>query len=771
LGAAAAIFMTSTAALVDPLPYARSDRLVHLWEARTGSSDRSPTSYPTLLDWRTRSRSFSALEGYDPANVTVGVGDGARMLRGAQVTSGFFRLLGVPMSAGRDFLDGEDRSGSAVAIVSESFARSVGGLALDQVITINGVPHTVVGVLPNAFHFALLQDAQVFMPLLDSEQRRADRFDRSVHLVGRLRNDVRLSAARSELTTIMSELGGENREALAGRTVAAASLRDALLGPVKPILTGLAVAVVILLGAMCANLALLMLTRYVERIPELRMRFALGATRPRILRQLMVESLAPALAGALLALVIGQLTTRALLSTIPAGVRIAMPYLADVGLDARAVALVVILALVLAIGFGLGPALRVTKVSARAGDARATSGHGDRRIRRTLVGAQMTFSVVLLVASGLLVVSFSKLVHHDIGVRDPASIAMARVPLSGLRYEDPVAPRRFYETLVARVASVPGVSDASLINEVPGGGGGMTTFDLAEHARPRSMQPSTAVRIVGSDYFRTMGISVVAGRSLESGDRADAPLAAVLSASAAKLLRAEGAATLVGTKVRLAATGRGDWTIVGIVGDVQVAALDAESPPVVYLSHLQAPENRLTLVLRTRLAPVALAAEVRAIVESLDRGIPVFAISTLSEQLSSSKAVFIRRFPMILCGVFGAAALALTLVAVYAMCMHEVTTRRREFGIRLAVGGTPGAIRRLIVGDAITLGATGVGTGAVLAALVSESLRSLLFGVTAMDWRVYVIVVASVFVSAVVTTLRPAYRASRVQPSIVLRGE
>jgi hypothetical protein len=230
-GAAVAIFMTSAAALIDPLPYTRPDRLVHLWEVRTGTSERSPTSYPTLLDWRSRSVSFSALEGYDPTNITVGFGDEARMLRGAQVTGGFFRLLGVRMSAGRGFLSGEDESGPAVAIVSQSFAHSIGGVGLDHTIMINGTPHIVVGVLPNAFHFALLQDAQVFVPLLAGEQRRADRAECSINVVGRLKDGAQLAATRAEFSAMMSELASENPDALAGRTVVAVPLRDALLGP------------------------------------------------------------------------------------------------------------------------------------------------------------------------------------------------------------------------------------------------------------------------------------------------------------------------------------------------------------------------------------------------------------------------------------------------------------------------------------------------------------------------------------------------------------
>ena len=771
LGAAGAIFTASDAALVEPLPYARPERLVHVWELRSGTDERGPTSYPTLLDWRSRAQSFSALEAYDPTNITVGLGDEARMLRGAQVTAGFFRLLGVRISAGRDFLQGEDATtGAGVAIVSDRFARSVaGGIALDQTVVINGTPYHIMGVLPRAFHFALLQDADIFVPLIAGEQARADRSQRSIYVIGRLRDQVPLTAARAELSAAMSALASEHPDALAGRTVVAVPLRDALLGNMQPILAGLLVAVAILLVIMGANLALLMLTRYIERAPELAMRSALGATRARVLRQLLVESLVPSVFGAAVAMVAGQMATRGLLAAIPDGVRINMPYLTNAGLDGRVIGVMVGVTIVLAVGFGLGPALLITQGRRRAGDVRTTLARSDRRLRRGLVAAQLALTVVLLVSSGLLVVSFSNLVHRDVGFRDAEGLVTARAPLSGRRYEDPVAQRQFYEALLARSAALPGVRGAALINEAPGGGGGITTFEPVDRPLPRSMQPRAILRIVGGEYFSTLGIPVVRGRPFESHDRTDTPPVAVVSASFARLLGQEGAT--VGRRVRLAATGQAEWEVVGIVGDVQVATLDADSPPVVYLSHLQAADNRMTLVLRTELGVASIANQVRAIVKTLDAGVPVYAVTTLAQQMNDSKAVFSRRFPMMLCGMFGAAALALTLVALYAVCMHDVLTRRREFGVRLAVGGSPGSIRRLILREVLLLGATGIGLGAIVAAVVSRSMRAVLFGVAATDWRVYGAVAAGVLAAAVLATLGPALRAGAVHPSVVMRVE
>jgi len=769
LGAAAAIFATSKAALVEPLPYAEPQRLVHLWELRVGTDERSPTSYPTLRDWRSRATSLSGLEGYDPINVTVGLGDGARMLRGAQLSAGFFRLLGVRMPVGRDFLPGEDESGAGVAIVSDRFARSVPGRsAVDQTITINGTPYVIVGVLPAEFHFSLLQNADIFVPLVVDGQRLTNRLLRSINVIGRLQDQVPPAGAQAQLAAMMSGLASENPNELAGRTIVAVPLRDALLGNMKPILTGLLVAMSLLLVTMGANLALLMLTRYVERMPELTLRSALGATRARVVRQLLVESLVPSLLGAALATAIGQMTTSAVIAAIPEGVRIGMPYLGNTGLDAGVIAVIGGVATILAIGFGLGPALLITQGWKRGGDARTTLARGDRRLRRGLVVTQLAFTVVLLISSGLLVVSFSNLVHRDVGFRDPEGLVTARVPLSGPRYQTPVAQQQFYEALLGRIVALPAVRSAALINEVPGGGGGITTFDPVDRPRPPSLQPRGVLRIVGGEYFATMGIPVVSGRAFEPRDKADEPPVAIVSSSFAKLLGTDHA---VGQRLRLAATGGTIWEVVGVVGDVQVAALDVDSPPVIYLTHLQAAENRMNPVLRTASGVAPVANELRAIVRTLDAGVPVYSVTTLQQQLGESKAVFSRRFPMTLLGVFAAAALALTLVALYATCMHEVLTRRREFGIRLAVGGSPGSIRRLILNDSMLLGAAGIAIGGIVAIVVSRSLHAVLFGITATDWRVYGGVAAGVLMFAFLATLGPALRAGSVDPSIAMRQE
>jgi putative ABC transport system permease protein len=692
------------------------------------------------------------------------------MIRGAHVTPGFFRSLGVSVTAGRDFAPDEGHTGVAtVAIVSAGFARQLGQAPLTETVTVNGTPYTVVGVLPRSFHFAVLQNADIFLPLVADGARRTDRGDRSVHVVGRLRAGITADAANDELAAVMDGLARAHPQVQGGRTARAVPLRDALLGPARPIMTALLLAVALLLLIMTANLALLMLTRYVERLPELAMRSALGATRGRVLRQLAIEAQAPALLGVALAVLVAESGLKGVLASIPASVQIGMPYLAAAAIDARMIGLMVGTAAVLALIFGIGPALFLPVARGRPGNVRTTASRADRRLRRGLVVTQLAVTTVLLAASGLLVTSFINLVRRDLGYHDPATIVTARAPLSGQRYQEPVAQQSFYEALVARSAALPGVTLVGLVDEVPGGGGGAVTYETVDHPPPPAERPRAALRIAGGDYFGAMRIPVLAGRTFEPRDRADAPRVAVVSAALARLLSSDGEA--VGRRLRLAGAGDHEWEVIGIVGDVPVSGFDVEPPPVIYLSHLQRAENRLTLVMRAERSDASLAPDLRSIVAEQDPGVPVYAVATLERQMRDSRAVLTRRLPMVLCGVFSVAALLLTLVALYAVCIHEVLSRRREFGIRLALGANAASIRQVILRSTIQLGALGIAAGTLAALLASRLLGSLMFGIATTDWRAYTLVAMAVLGVTLLAAVGPVLRAGGIDPAEVMRTE
>jgi hypothetical protein len=308
-----------------------------------------------------------------------------------------------------------------------------------------------------------------------------------------------------------------------------------------------------------------------------------------------------------------------------------------------------------------------------------------------------------------------------------------------------------------------------LIDEVPGGGGGAVTYETVDQPLTPAARPRAALRITGGDYFAAMGIRVIAGRTFEARDRTDGPGVAVVSAALGRRLSQDG--LTVGRRLRLTGAENREWEVIGEVADVPVGGFDAESPPVIYLSHLQQAENRLTLVMRTERSVASVAPELRAIVAEQDPGVPVYAVTTLEQQMQDSRAVLTRRLPMILCGVFGIAALLLSLVALYAVCMHEVLTRRREFGVRLAVGATADSIRYMVLNNATKLGVRGIVIGTLMAVIASRPLGSLMFGITTTDWRVYMFAAVSVLSVALIAVVGPVLRAGAIDPAEVMRTE
>ena len=766
LGAAAAILSVVRPALLEPLPYANGDRLVHIWEQPIGSSERSRTSYPTLLDWRAAGTTFVGLEAYDDTNVTALIGEQAERLRGARVTPGFFELLGVQPLRGRTVLE----NGANAVVVSPRLASRLGGerSALGRSIAISGELHTVIGVLPRSFHFR--EDADVWLPLAMDEARRTDRSFRWLSVIGRLREDVDLSSAHTDLARVTSTLAADHPADLEGRTVALSRLRDALLGNLQPILVSLLAAVGVLLMITVANLAALMLLRNLDRRNELALRVALGASRGRLVRQLFVEGFVLAIAGAFLSLYVSWIGVGLMVSAIPEGVKIGMPYLADVRIDIATVAAIFVIATVMAAAFALGPAWRAVRAIAPVGHGtRLTMVRADRRLRQMLVAAQLGLTIVLLTGTAQLAASLVNLLGREIGVAAPDQLLTLSVSLSGPAYDDGAAQRAFYEELVTRAAALPGVRGAAAVNELPVGGSGMTAFEMVDRPTPAGERPEVAMRMLAGDYFGTLGVPLRDGRLVGAQDRTETTRAVVVSASLADRVGADGQPVL-GRRIRLARTGDTEWQIVGVAGDVHMGRLDAEPPPTVYVSHLQAGDNQLPLIVRTS-SPAAVAASLRELVRDIDPSIPVSAIATLGEQMRESRAVFARRFPLVIGAVFAGAALLLAIVGLYSLCAREVLSRRREFAIRIVLGASPAGVRSVVLRDGLVLTLVGVLGGMLAAVAASHLVQSLFFAVQAVDPYIYGGVAVGVVAAATLATALPAWHASVENFVAALRSE
>lgn len=768
LGATTAILSVVRAALLQPLPYEDAGRLLHVWEQTAGTGERGRTSLPVLLDWRVRTTAFTGLEAYDPTNVTARIGDEAEMLRGGRVTPGFFALLGVQAVRGRTSLDPGE--GAAPVVVSHALAARIGDVrsALGRPLVLNGGTHTVVGVLPPGFHFAALEDADVWLPIEPSEAQRSDGANRWLSVIGRMRNGVDLADARRDLTRVSAGIEAERPADMAGRTVALAPLRDAFLGDVKPILTSLSAAVALLLVITVANLGGLTLLRDLDRRHELALRAALGASRGRLVRQLFAEGLVLALGGAVLSVYVGAIGVRLMLAAIPDGLRVGMPYLADVRVDGATVALVLALATAMAVAFSLGPAWRAVRTMAPVGHGtRLTVGKGDRRFRRVLVVGQLGLAMTLLTGTAQIAGSFLRLLAQDIGVAEPDRLLTLNVAASGPAYPDAAALQGLYEELLTRAAALPGVVAAAAVNELPLSGSGMTTFELADRPVLPGRRAPVALRIVAGDYFTALGIPIRNGRALGPVDRGGATPAMVVSASLAERLAADGA--VLGRRVRLTRTGGTPWEVVGVAADVRMGRLDAEQPPAVYVSHLQAAENRLPLVVRTSVPPATVAASLRELVRGIDPAVPVYAVATLGQQMRRSGPVFARRFPLVIGGTFAAAALLLALVGLYSLLAHEVLSRRRELTLRLVLGASPAQVRMGVLRDGLALALLGVGGGLLAAVPASQLVRSLLFGVRPVDPFIYGGAALGVLAAATLATALPAWRGSRADLAGALR--
>lgn len=772
LGAAAAIISVVRPALLQPLPYEDADRLVRIWEQPIGSADRGPTSLPTLLDWRARSTAFAGLEAYNGTNVTALISDQAEMLSGARVTPGFFALLGVQPIRGHASLPRNDESGFDPVVISHRLAARLGGApsALGHSLVLNGALYTVIGVLPRSFYFGGGDD--VWLPLLLSEAERSDRSSRQLEVIGRLRDGIDPSSAHMDLAGVTSALAAEYAADMEGRTVGLSSLREAFLGNVKPILVSLLGAVTVLLVITVANLGALMLLRNQNRRYELALRAALGASRGRLVRQLFMEGLVLAIAGAVLSFYVSRLGVGLMLGVIPENLRGGMPYLADVRVDIGTVSVVFIIAAIMAAAFALGPAWRTVRALPPIGHGpRLTMVREDRRLRRILVAVQLGLTVVLLTGAAQLAVSLVNLLRQEIGVAAPDQLLTMHIGVSGPAYDEPPEQRAFYEELVSRAAAVPGVISAAAVNELPLSGTGMTTFEMVDRPVPMGQRPRVAMRMFAGDYFATMGVPLRDGRLVGSRDREDTTPVVVVSASFADRIATDGRPA-IGRRIRLTRTGGTEWEIVGVVGDVHGPKLDAEPPPTVFVSHLQAPDNGLPLVVRTSPSTTAaVAASLRELVRGMDPTIPVYSIATIGQKMRGSRAVFARRFPLVIGAVFAGAALVLAIVGLYSLCAHDVLSRRREFAIRIVLGASPSGVRKVVLRDGLALTLVGV-LGGVLAAIPATQLaRSLLFAVQGVDPYIYGGVAVGVLAVATLATALPAWRGSVENFAAALRSE
>ena len=775
IGAPTALYSAIENVVLRPLPFANPDRLavVAVVGARQ-SSIRSGASVPDFIDWRARTATFAGLGAYRPWGYEIETDAEPERVTGARVTANLFSLLGVASAYGRVFRSDEDEAGREhVVVLSDTlWRRRYHGdrNMLGNSIQLNGTSYTVIGIVPAG---AMLPDAALWVPFVFAPYEREQRGDRSLSVIGRLASGASVAAAQSDMRSIMRDLALEYPDADGGWEMRVVPLQQDLIGNARRSLYLLLGATLSLLFVAWANLSNVMLARGVARRREMALRSALGASRARIIRQHITESmLLVGLAGAI-SLLVAIAATRWLAALGPEY----LPRSAAVKVDARAVAFALALTAVVGIGLAVLTSYLVSSADLSSPTRETPSGlrpTGRIHVRDVFVVAQLAIALVLLIDGALLVSSFRRIQAVKLGF-EPQHVISATVSLPAGRYARYQQRIAFFEDVVRRLSALPGVSAAAVASRLPLSSGAavavMNTIsvDGATIGRNAAL-PRALTVVVSPGYFDATGLPLVAGRAFNARDRDDAPRAIIVDETLARQLAADG--NVVGKRVHMTGGTGADTSlieIVGVVGAVHVTSVANDPDPVVYLPHAQTAWPTMSLVVKAASDPRAIVASMRTEVAAVDPSRPVYAPRLLDETVAQSLAP--RRFQMALLAGFALGAVALALLGVYGILSFAVAGRARELGIRMALGASSAQVRELVLRNALTRIAIGVVGGVALASACGSVLQSLLFQLSAWDWRVFAGAIGSLSAAGLAASYVPAQRAARADPLIALRRD
>jgi putative ABC transport system permease protein len=778
IGASTAIFSAVNPILFEPLPYPNASRIMLIsYIGEDGS--RVAQAFHTYRELAERNRSFATLAVADPWQPTLTGADRPERLDGQRVTADYFRVLGVPPMLGRDFEPADDvLNGPKVVILSNGLWRRFGsdnGI-IGRQIRLNDDSFTVIGVMPAAFDNVLASSASAWAPLqydktnVSSTQTRE--WGHHLKMIGRLRPGISIGEARSDFERIahtpVPEFPRPSWAAL-DHGVATNSLQGELTSGVKPALLAVLGAVVLVLLIACVNVTNLLLARGAQRRGEFAMRAALGAARPRLIRQMLTESLLLAALGGGFGMMVARFGIQALVVLSPTE----LPRVNAIHLNATVFAFALGITILVGLLVGLIPALNASRgdlyIGVQQSSRRTSSGH--QFTRRTLVVAEVALALVLMVSAGLLLRSLQRLFAIDPGL-DASHVLTMQVQEAGHRFDSDSARARFFSQALDAVRQVPGVATAAFTSQLPLSGD-FESYGILFEVDTTGDGDNGFRYAVSPSYFETMHIPLRRGRLLNDHDIVGAPQAVLISESFAK--RKFPNRDPLGQRVRIGPDiGHPErpWgTIVGVVGDVRQASLALSDSDAFYTSSTQWSwvDSVQSLVVRTRGDAAAHAPAIRQAIWSVDKDQPIVRVATMDRLLATSEAE--RRFVLILFEAFGVVALALAATGIYGVLSGSVTERTREIGVRVALGATPGNILALVVRQGMTLTVMGIVIGLSGAVLASQALVSLLFGVSRLDPVTYLGVIALLAGVSVIACWAPAWRAAQVDPSITLRAE
>lgn len=768
IGANTAIFSVVNTVLLRALPYHNSTQLVVLSAVGSGG-DRDGVSILEAQEFQSQMRTLEDLTAFQTQSVNVTGGERPDRVRGAFVSANFFKVFNLVPVVGRTFAEGEDRQGAAkLAVVNEKMwqERLSGDRNLGKSLILNGEPYSVIGVVPSSFKQPFDPDVEVWMPVANFPGNTGQRDSRFLFAFGHLKPGVDVSQAQAEATTFANQLAQSYPRENAGRGAKVEFYRELMVVGVRPMLWLLFAAVGVILLIACANLANLLLARGLARQKEIAVRAALGASRWRLIRQLLTETTLISLAGGAGGLLLAHWGLYALLKLPQNFVRAE-----DAVLDTRVLLFTLGISVLTGWLFGLVPALQLAKPELQSflKEGARGSGEGARwnRVRGAFVVAQVALSLLLLVSAGLLIRSFDKLLRVDVGFK-PERLLSLEYRLPRNKYREPAAQWQFHRQVVERIQEVPGVQSVSLVRGLPfSGNGGTTAIVLPEREPPSpGTEPEVMINTAMPNYFETLGIPFVKGRLFGAQDQLNTPPVLLINQTMARRFWPEQEA--VGKQVKFAEDGT-TASVVGIVGDAKHYWLEEESKPQAYVSYSQQPGLFATVVIRTTVEPLALTESVRQALWKVDADQPMWKIRTV--EFLVNRSVADRKFLMALMGIFASLALVLTVIGLYGVISYLVNQRTQEIGIRMALGAQMSAILRMVLKQGMVLVLIGVALGLSAAWLITRLMTRLLYQVSATDPLTFAAIALLLIAVALLACYLPARRATKVDPLVALRYE
>jgi putative ABC transport system permease protein len=772
IGANTAIFSVVNGVLLRSLSYANPERIVMLWErSLIGRSAQNVVSPGNFLDWQKQSTSFEQMAAVadQRVNLTGGTGE-PEEIKAQFVSQTFFPALGVQPLAGRSFLPEEDTTGNDLVIILSHELWQARFSSDPEIVgkqaTISGRQRTIVGVMPPGFHF-LDNQVRAWMPMaLDPAIDYREKTGRYLRSVARLKPAVTVEQAQGELTGIARQLEQAFPKKNTGWGINVVPMHEQVVGEIRPVLIVLLAAVAFVLLIACANVANLLLARAAARQKELALRAALGASRGRLIRQMLTESILLALVGGVFGVLLAYWGIQVLIAFGPDYI----PRLNEITIDPRVLGFTFGISLLTGILFGLIPALQASRPdlndALKESSRGSTVGRG-RTFRNVFVVAEVSLALVLLIGAGLMIRSFMELQAVETGF-NPENVLTMRAQLPRKKYAEPHQILDFFKQAQDRIAALPGVQAVGAISYLPLTG--LASRDsfriIGQPAAAAGEEPGVEVRVITPTYFQAMGIPLLKGRLLNERDAKESR-ALLINETMAK--RYFAGVDPVGMQMEVFWDGTGPDEIVGVVGDIREGALNKEPEPAIYWAHPRVPYAGMALIVRTSGDAARFGAAVQKEIRALDPDQPIADVRTMQQVIA--KSIARPRFNTLLLTIFAGVALVLASVGLYGVMNYSATQRTHEVGIRMALGATRADIMRLVVGNGMTLTLIGIAIGVLASWALTRVMANLLFGITATDLPTFIGVSAMLAAVAFIANYIPARKATRVNPVIALRYE